>query len=71
MRRSPRKKGKTCGRPFSAPRIVRQNTRKTPKIVKTNEKEDSDIRVLTESEVEMIVTMQDIGPEVEVISYRD
>ncbi len=63
LRRSPKKKGKMCGRPFSAPRTVRQTTAKTPKVVETKETEDSEVRVLTNREVEMIVSMQDIAPE--------
>jgi hypothetical protein len=71
LRRSPRKKGKTCGRPFSAPRKVREPTPKTPKIFETKEAEDSDIRVLSNSEVQMIVSMQDIFPEVQMITETE
>jgi hypothetical protein len=43
-RRSPRKRGKTCGRPFKAPR-------KRGKTSKVAEKEDSDVQlVVQESE---------------------
>jgi hypothetical protein len=64
FRRSPRQQGKTCGRPFTAPRKARETTTKTPKVVERNETEDSEIRVLSNSEVQMIVSMQNIFPEV-------
>ncbi len=64
LRRSPRQQSKKCGRPFSAPRKVRETTPKKPKTVETNETEDSDIRVLTHSEVEMILSMEDVVPQV-------
>ena len=63
-RRSPRQQRKTCGRPFSAPRQVRATIPKKPKTVQTNETEDSDIRVLTETEIQMIQSMEDEVPEV-------
>ncbi len=63
-RRSLRQQRKTCGRPFSAPRQVRATIPKKPKTVQTNETEDSDIRVLTHSEVQMIMSMEDVVPEV-------
>jgi hypothetical protein len=52
-RRSPRKTGKKCGRPFTAPRTVRENCRTTTKR-KTTETEDSDVQVMTDSEVQKI-----------------
>jgi hypothetical protein len=62
LRRRPRKTGKKCGRPFTAPRTVRQNSRTTTKR-KTTETEDSDVQVMTDSEVQKITegakTMED------------
>jgi len=63
-RRSPRQQRKTCGRPFSAPRQVRATITKKPKTVQTNETQDSDVRVLTASEIEMIQSMEEVVPEV-------
>ena len=63
-RRSPRQQRKTCGRPFSAPRQVRATITKKPKTVETNETQDSDVRVLTASEIEMIQSMEEVVPEV-------
>ncbi len=60
LRRSPRKKGKTCGRPFSARRKVSETTPKTPKIVDPKE-----VRVLTDSEVQMITSVDEAVPEIE------
>jgi hypothetical protein len=55
LRRSPRKTGKKCGRPFTAPRTVRQNSRTTTKR-KTTDTENSDMQVMTDSEVQKITT---------------
>ena len=56
MRRSPRKTGKTCGRPFIAPRKVTPTTTNKkyidPKQRKIRDTEDSDVQVLTDSEVQ-------------------
>jgi hypothetical protein len=58
LRRSPRKTGKTCGRPFIAPRKVTPTTANKkdidPKQRKTRDTEDSDVQVLTDSEVQNI-----------------
>ena len=63
-RRSPRQQRKTCGRPFSAPRQVRATITKKPKTVQTNETQDSDVRMLTAIEIEMIQSTEDEVPEV-------
>jgi hypothetical protein len=56
IRSSPRQTGKTCGRPFSAPRKARDTTEKTAKIT-AKETNDSEVRVLTESELEILASM--------------
>ena len=48
IRSSPRQTGKTCGRPFSAPRKARDTTEKTTKIT-AKETNDSEVRILTAS----------------------
>jgi hypothetical protein len=69
FRRSPRKQGKTCtcGRPFIAPRKARETTAKTTKIkiADPKEKNDSEVRILTESEVQMIISMDEAVPGIE------
>ncbi len=55
VRRSPRRAGKTCGRPFTAPRKVTQSTHNRKKRIVRTDKEDSEVQVLTESEVQTIV----------------
>ncbi len=62
FRRIPRQKGKTCGRPFSAPRKARETTAKTTKIADPKEINDSEVRILTESEVAIIASMGDALP---------
>ncbi len=57
LRRSPRKRGKTCGRPFTAPRKVTQSTSNRKKRTVPIDKEDSEVQVLTESEVQTIVNL--------------
>ena len=57
FRRSPRQTGKTCGRPFSAPRQARQTTAKTKKIADPKEINDREVRILTESELQMLASM--------------
>ena len=56
IRSSPRQTGKTCGRPFSAPRKARDTTEKTTKIT-ANETNDSEVRILTASEMEILASM--------------
>jgi hypothetical protein len=56
IRSSPRQTGKTCGRPFSAPRKARDTTEKTTKIT-AKETNDSEVRILTESEMEILASM--------------
>ena len=56
IRRSPRQTGKTCGRPFSAPRKARETTAKTTTMT-AKETNDSEVRILTESEVEILASM--------------
>ena len=65
FRRSPRQKGKTCGRPFSAPRKARETTAKTTKIADPKEINDSEVRILTESEVQMITSIDEAVPGIE------
>ena len=57
IRRSPRQTGKTCGRPFSAPRKAREITAKTTKIADPKEINDSEVRILTESEIQILASM--------------
>jgi hypothetical protein len=57
LRRSPRKGGKTCGRPFTAPRKGTQAPSNQKKRSGTKDKEDSEVQVLTESEVQTIVNL--------------
>jgi hypothetical protein len=57
VRRSPRKGGKTCGRPFTAPRKVTQAPRTRKKRSGTTDKEDSEVQVLTESEVQVLTVL--------------
>jgi hypothetical protein len=45
VRRSPRKGGKTCGRPFTAPRKVTQAPRNRNKRSGTTDKEDSEVQI--------------------------
>jgi hypothetical protein len=56
VRRSPRKKGQKCGRPFIAPRKVTSTTTNQkdidPKQSKTKETDDSDVQVMPDSEVQ-------------------
>jgi hypothetical protein len=54
VRRSPIKRGKKCGRPFVAPRQVRQTSSNRKKRVATKETEDSDVQLVTDSEVQQI-----------------
>ena len=55
VKRSPRKVGRTCGRPFTAPRKVTQAPRNEKKRSGTTDKEDSEVQIFTESEVQPIV----------------
>jgi hypothetical protein len=48
-RRSPRKRGKTCGRPFKAPRPVAEAVQEIITITET-ETNDSQVQVITETE---------------------
>ncbi len=57
FRRSPRQTGKTCDRPFSAPRKARETTAKTTKIADLEEIIDSGVRILTDSEVQILASM--------------
>ena len=58
IRSSPRQTGKTCGRPFSAPRKARDTTAKTTQITDpTKEINDSQVRILTETEIEILASM--------------
>ncbi len=53
-RRSPRRKGKTCGRPFKAPRPVSE---------KEADKDESQVEIITETENERdIQTRQEVEP---------
>ena len=56
VRRSPRKKGQKCERPFIAPRKVTSTTTNQkdidPKQSKTKETDDSDVQVMPDSEVQ-------------------
>jgi hypothetical protein len=59
-RRSPRKRGGKCDRPFTAPRQVTQpstnrNKRPDPKDVDPKDKQDSEVQVVTDSEVQQIL----------------
>jgi hypothetical protein len=55
-RRSPRKRGNKCRRPFTAPKTVTPATRNPRKKPVVTEIEDSEVQVVTESEVQKIVT---------------
>ncbi len=57
IRRSPRQTGKTCGRPFSAPRKARETTAKTTKIADPKYINDSEVRILTDSEIQILASM--------------
>ena len=57
LRRSPRKRGKTCGRPFTAPRKVAQSTSNVKKRTVQTHKDDSEVQLLTESEVKTSVNL--------------
>jgi hypothetical protein len=63
LRRSPRKKGRKCGRPFTAPRTVTQSVRNSRQNPLAEETKDSDVQLMTDSEVKNIVnvvkTMED------------
>jgi hypothetical protein len=64
FRRSPRQTGKTCGQPFNAPRKAKETTAKTAKIADPKdhdpkERNDRQVRILTEREIDIIVSMQD------------
>jgi hypothetical protein len=52
VRRSPIKRGKKCGRPFVPPRQVRQTSKNREKKVVPKETEDSDVQLVTDSEVQ-------------------
>ncbi len=55
-RRSPRRKGKTCGRPIKAPRPVSE---------KEADKDESQVEIITETENERdIQARQDVQPHV-------
>ena len=62
IRSSPRQTGKTCGRPFSAPRQARDTTAKTAKIT-AKETNDSDVRILTDIEMEILESMSEENGE--------
>jgi hypothetical protein len=50
-RRSPRKRGKTCGRPFKAPRLVEETVQEIVTITETEtQTSDSQVQVITETE---------------------
>ena len=51
IRSSPRQRGKTCGRPFSAPRKARDTRAETTTLTEPKERQDSEVRVLTETEI--------------------
>ena len=57
LRRSPRKRGKTCGRPFTAPRKVTQSTSNVKKRTVQTHKDDSEVQLLTESEAQTSVNL--------------
>ena len=48
-RRSPRKRGKTCGRPFKAPRPVEETVKEIVRVTETETK-DSQVKLITETE---------------------
>jgi hypothetical protein len=54
VRRSPIKRGKKCGRPFVAPRQVRQTSTNRKKRVALKETGNSDVQLVTDSEVQQI-----------------
>jgi hypothetical protein len=54
LRRSPRKTGKKCGRPFVAPRQVTHISKNRKQIPDPKDTEDNDVQVLTDSEVQKI-----------------
>ena len=51
-RRSPRKRGKTCGRPFKAPRPVSEAVERDSDVVLLTTDTDSQVQVITETENE-------------------
>jgi hypothetical protein len=61
IRSSSRQTGKTCGRPFSAPRKARDTTAKTAKNT-AEETNESDVRLLTESEMKILASVSEARP---------
>jgi hypothetical protein len=57
LRRSPRQRGKTCGRPFTAPRKVTPPTSNVKKRTVQTHKDDSEVQLLTESEAQTSVNL--------------
>jgi hypothetical protein len=55
VRRSPIKRGKKCGRPFVAPKQVKQTASNKKKKVAPTETEDSEVQLVTDSEVQQIL----------------
>ncbi len=63
-RRSPRKGGKTCGRPFTAPRLVEKPVKEIITVTET-ETHDSQVQLITETENDRdIQARQDAAPVV-------
>ena len=63
-RRSVRKRGKTCGRPFTAPRLVEETVKEIITVTET-ETQDSQVQLITETENDRdIQARQEVAPVV-------
>ena len=62
-RTSPRKRGKTCGRPFTAPRLVEEIVKEIITVTDT-ETQDSQVQLITETENDRDIQARQEEPEV-------
>ncbi len=69
-RRSPRKKGKTCGRPFKAPRLIEETVNDSITVTET-ETNVSQVQIITETKTNDIqVPMMTEIEQTEQVTYH-